>query len=286
MRGRVAGERGVRGMPWWLRVAAVAVGIVVLLVGLLWALQRRLIYQPEQARPGPAAQFLPGGQDVTLRTADGLDLTAWYVPARDGCWRTVLIAPGNAGNRSARAPLANALADRGLGVLLLDYRGYGGNPGRPDEAGLLADARAARQFLLDSQEVPADGLIYFGESLGAAVVTGLAATHPPAALVLRSPFTDLAAAAGAQFPFLPVRQLLWDQWPLAEDLRKITVPTTVIYGTADTVIPPELSESVARAAAGPLSVVVVPEADHNDRVLLDGPAVIAAIVTAAGRADC
>ncbi|MEP6561243.1 MAG: alpha/beta hydrolase [Nakamurella sp.] len=273
-------------MPWWLLLAAIAVGIVVLLIGSLWAFQRRLIYQPEQSQPGPAAHFLQGGQDVTLRTADDLDLAAWYVPARGGCRSTVLIAPGNAGHRASRAPLALTLAARGFGVLLMDYRGYGGNPGRPDEAGLLADAQAAYRYLVGVQAIPPSALIYYGESLGAAVVTALAVAHPPAALVLRSPFTDLAAAASEQLPFLPVRLMLWDQWPMADDLRRVTVPTTVIYGTADTIIPPELSQAAAGAAAGPLSLIAVPDADHNDKALLDGPAVVDAVVAASERTQC
>ena len=252
----------------------------------LWVFQRRLIYQPDQSPPGPAADFLAGGQDVTLRTADGLELAAWYVPAQNGCRQTVLIAPGNAGNRAGRVPLVRALADRGLGVLLLEYRGYGGNPGSPDEAGLHADARAAQKFLTGEQAIPSSALIYFGESLGAAVVTDLALSYPPAAMVLRSPFTDLAAAAGEAFPALPVRHMLWDQWPVANDLSRIKVPTTVVYGTADTVIPPELSLAVAGAAGGPATVIAVPGANHNDQVLLDGPAVVDAVLAAARLAGC
>jgi len=273
-------------MPWWLRIVVIAMGITALIVTGLWVFQRRLIYQPDQSPPGAAADFLSGGRDVTLRTADGLDLAAWYVPAQNGCRQTVLVAPGNAGNRAGRVLLGRALTDHGLGVLLLDYRGYGGNPGSPDEAGLRADARAAQAFLTGEQAIPSSSLIYFGESLGAAVVTDLAVTYPPAALVLRSPFTDLAAAAGEAFPVLPVRHMLWDQWPVADSLRRISVPTTVVYGTADTVIPPALSLAVAGAAAGRSTVIAVPGANHNDQVLLDGSAVIDAVLAAARLAGC
>ena len=79
----------------------------------------------------------------------------------------VLVAPGNAGNRGDRAPLAAALADAGLTVLLLDYRGYGANPGRPIEVGLARDARAGLAYLTGPAGFAADRIIYFGESLGA-----------------------------------------------------------------------------------------------------------------------
>ncbi len=102
----------------------------------------------------------------------------------------VLVAPGNAGNREGRAGLAEELSRRGLAVLLMDYRGYGGNPGSPSEDGLAADADAAAEALKELG-YPAQRTIYFGESLGTGVVAALQSRHPPAGMVLRSPFTDL-----------------------------------------------------------------------------------------------
>jgi fermentation-respiration switch protein FrsA (DUF1100 family) len=197
----------------------------------------------------------------------------------------VIVASGNAGNRQSRAPLAKALADSGFGVLLVDYRGYGGNPGAPSEAGLALDVRAARNFLTQAGIADRE-LIYFGESLGSAVVTELALAHPPAGLLLRSPFTELAAVGQQHFPFLPVRLLLRDRFPVLESIARIDVPTTVIYGTSDTVVPAEQSQAVADAAGGPTEVVAVQGADHNDRVLLDGRVVIDAVVALATRSGC
>ena len=90
----------------------------------------------------------------------------------------------------------------GFGVLLFDYRGYGGNPGSPTESGLALDVRAAFRFLVEEAGVPPQRLLYYGESLGAAVVTELATEHPPAGLLLRSPFVDLAAVGQVHYPFL------------------------------------------------------------------------------------
>ncbi|TQN37319.1 hypothetical protein FHU33_3965 [Blastococcus colisei] len=257
---------------------AVAVLLLVLTVitALLWGFQRKLIYLPDAGPVGHAGDFLPGGRDVVLRTSDGLDLAGWYVPAgRDAA--TVLVANGNGGHRGLRAPLAEELADAGLGVLLFDYRGYGGNPGSPSEQGLARDVRAARQFLLDDGVDPGR-LLYFGESLGAAVVTELATEHPPAGLVLRSPFVDLASVAAVHYPVLPVRALLRDRFPVAEQIARVDVPTTVVYGSADLIVPPEQSRAVADAAAHLHRLVEVPGADHNDPVLLDGDALVKAVL--------
>jgi uncharacterized protein len=256
-------------------VAALMAGIV----GAFWALQRRLIYLPDTAPVAAAETWLPGGRDVVLTTSDGLELGAWWLPAPDGDAPAVLVAQGNGGARDLRAPLAGALADRGLSVLLFDYRGYGGNPGSPSEEGLARDVRAARQWLVEEAGVDPARLLYYGESLGAAVVTELATEHPPAGLVLRSPFTDLAAVGRVHYPFLPVRALLRDRFPVAELIAQVQAPTVVVYGSADSIVPPEQSRAVAEAAADLRKIVRVPDADHNDRALLDGPELIAAVVS-------
>jgi len=250
----------------------------------LSALQRRLTYFPS---PGPvlsATWVLNGGRDVTLGTADGLELGAWYVPAR-GDAVTVLVANGNGGDRSGRAPLAHALTHRGMGVLLFDYRGYGGNPGRPSEQGLALDVRAARGHLVEQAGVSPDRLLYFGDSLGSAVATELATEHPPAGMVLRSPFVDLASVGRHHYPYLPVRLLLHDRYPLVDNLRRVQVPVMVAYGTADTVVPVEQSRTVADTAPRLHARLEIEGADHNDVALLSGHRLVAA-VTDLARAVC
>jgi hypothetical protein len=256
-----------------IRAVGVVAAVVALCLFAVWALQRHLIYFPATGRvPVPSAStILPDARDVALETEDGLTLGAWFVPAGEpGRGIAVLVAAGNAGDRSMRAPLAARLASKGLAVLLFDYRGYGGNPGNPTERGLALDARAAEQYLVEEAGYRADRILYFGESLGAAVVTELATHRPPAGLVLRSPFTDLASVGQTHYPFLPVRALLRDRYPLLDHLRDVSAPVTVVYGSQDSVVPPAQSREVAEAAPSLHRVVEVPAADHNDPALLDG----------------
>lgn len=261
-----------------VRGVLVTVGVVVALLalvgGLLWGFQRSLIYLPA-GEPGPAPAT---AEKITLRTTDGLDLGAWWFAGPDPDGPAVLVANGNGGHRGLREPLARALHDAGLSVLLFDYRGYGGNPGDPSEEGLARDVRAARSFLVEEAGVADDRLVYVGESLGAAVVTELATERPPAGLVLRSPFVDLAAVAGEHYPVVPVRLLLRDRFPVAEQVARVEVPTIVVYGSADSIVPPEQSRAVADAAAELVRVVEVAGADHNDPVLLDGDDVVRAVL--------
>ena len=262
-----------------MRVVLFVLLFGALLIILIWGFQRRLIYLPSPASVPPADEVLDGARELTLQTTDGLELGAWFVPGVEPDREmAVLVANGNAGNRSLRAPLAESLAREGLAVLLFDYRGYGGNPGSPTEDGLARDVRAAYRFLVDEADFPPDRLLYYGESLGAAVVTELAAEHPPAGVVLRSPFVDLAAVGQIHYPFIPVRLLLRDRYPLAEYLAEVEVPTVVVYGSRDSIVPPGQSRAVADEARKLARVVEVKDANHNDRALLDGEELISAII--------
>ncbi|MEU4248920.1 alpha/beta fold hydrolase [Amycolatopsis sp. NPDC026612] len=260
-----------------VRVVLVAVVLVVLLTAALWALQRRLIYLPDTTPVPAAASVLPGAEDVRLRTADGLELGAWYVrpPGREPT-ATVLVAGGNGGNRAGRAPLAAKLAQAGLAVLVFDYRGYGGNPGDPSEDALALDVRAAHRFLTEERRIPPGLLIFYGESLGCAVVTELALEHPPAGLLLRSPFVDLPAVGAEIYPYLPVRLLLRDRFPVKEEAARLRVPVVVVVGGRDSIVPPAQSREVAAAASARL--VEIPGADHNDPVLLEGRELVEAVL--------
>ena len=240
------------------------------MVAMLWALQRQLIYFPDPTPVPSAGHAITGARDVTLHTADGLQLSAWFVPATGqvDTGMAVLVAPGNGGNRAGRAGFAEELSSRGLAVLLMDYRGYGGNPGRPSEHGLAADADAA-VVALEELGYPPQRTVYFGESLGSGVVAALQRRHPPAGMVLRSPFTELADVGAHHYPWLPVRALLRDRFPVAEHLTR-EVPITVIYGDHDSVVPTVLSARVADHAPSLVERVVIPGADHNDPVMFGG----------------
>ena len=161
-------------------------------------------------------------------------------------------------------------------MLLFDYRGYAGNPGSSSEAGLRTDARAAALALAERPEVDPQRIAYFGESLGAAVCTGLATERPPAALVLRSPFPSVVAVARHHYPYLPVIDpLVWDRWPLEQQLAdEVRVPLLVMVGERDEVVPPYLSRRAYGAAAEPKRLVEIPAAHHNDEALLVGDALL------------
>jgi fermentation-respiration switch protein FrsA (DUF1100 family) len=228
-------------------------------------------------RPAHAVAIRAVHRDRSDGSAEARDLDN---PSRIST-TTTAVAPGNGGSRADRAGLAEELRRRGLAVLLMDYRGYGGNPGSPSEDGLALDAMAAVQALEDLG-YPADRTIYFGESLGTGVVAALQARPPPAGMVLRSPFTELADVGAWHYPWLPVRLLLRDRFPVASHLASSDVPVTVVYGDRDSVVPTQLSARVADEARVLAERVVIAGAGHNDAVMF-GSRVAEAVARLADR---
>jgi fermentation-respiration switch protein FrsA (DUF1100 family) len=258
--------------------ALIAVAAIAALLALLWVGQRRLMYFPDGRVSAPREVGLAGVESVRFPTADGLELAGWFVPAGAEAKATVLVFNGNAGNRAYRAPLATALAAHGFNVLLFDYRGFGGNPGSPTEIGLAADARAARDYLADRPDVGAARVVYFGESLGTGVAVALAAEQPPAALILRSPFTSMADVGAYHYPILPVRLLLRDRFASRDTIGHVRAPVLVIAGDRDEIVPLEHSRRLYDAAPSPKELVIIKGASHNDDELLAGEEMIQAIV--------
>lgn len=232
-----------------------------------------------------ASTYFPGGRDVVLDTEDGKRLGAWYLPAR----RTqpgpaVIVFNGNGGDRTGRAMLAVGLDRLGMSVLLFDYRGYGGNPGTPSEKGLAADARAAQAWLAKQPDVDPNRIVYFGESLGAAVALGLSVERPPAALVLRSPFTSLADVGRVHYPWLPVSWFLTERYPSIDRIASLSVPVMVIAGDRDDVVPESLSRKLYDAARDPKRYLLIPGTGHNDLELVGGRRMLEEVGTFLSRA--
>lgn len=256
------------------RLVAPALVAIILLV-VLTTLQRRAIYFPFGRVPPPGEVGLDDVDEVTLTTEDGLSLGAWFVrPSLPSAGHSVIVFNGNGGNRSMRAPLAAALARRRVGVLLFDYRGYGGNDGSPSEDGLTLDARAAVRYVLSRDDVDPAKLAYFGESLGTGVAVRLATERRPTALVLRSPYTSLADVGRYHYPFLPVGLLLRDRFPSKERIRQVGCPLLIIAAEHDGVVPAALSRTLYEAAGDPKELLMIENADHNDYEMLAGDRVM------------
>lgn len=248
-------------MNWAWRGMADALNSCGAGVDAMLSVQRSFMYFPTQDRPSPSDAGVPEMRQVTLHTADGLDLVAWYAPpTREGA-PTLIYFHGNGGDIGMRAGKVSPFLDAGLGVLLTTYRGYSGNPGTPSETGLYADARAARAFL-EAQNTSAIAL--YGESLGTGVAVQLATEMAPLAVVLEAPFTSIADLAQPQMPFLPVKALILDRFDSAAKIGEISAPLLIVHGALDATIPVQLARQLFEAAPEPKEGHFLPGAGHHD----------------------
>jgi fermentation-respiration switch protein FrsA (DUF1100 family) len=241
-----------------------AVIVYVMVVGILWFLQRDLLFHRTTERPmlnDPSLE--PKREIVCLTTADGLNLRSWFFRASTPGAPTVLFLHGNAGDIGNHLPWAKFLIAAGYGVLALEYRGYGGNPGAPSEAGLIDDGRAGFAFL-KAQGIPDANTVLFGESLGTGVAVQLAAEHPVRAMILRSPYTSMAEVADIQLPYLFARWLVRDRFDSLAKIGLSKAPLFVFHGDADTLIPMALGRQLFEAAPEPKTWLTIPGAGHND----------------------
>jgi uncharacterized protein len=185
------------------------------------------------------------------------------VPATAPTIGHVLFCHGNGGNVSDRSPHASLLAAAGFDVLLFDYRGYGRSRGRPGEDATYADARAGHAALLAADGVDPARVLYLGESLGAAVALELALAHPPAGLILQSPFLSIRDIARVHYRWIP-RTFVPDAYPSLDRIPRLRAPLLVIHGARDAIVPLMHGEELFRAAPEPKRLEVFPAATHND----------------------
>lgn len=249
----------VRELIWLAGAAAVAYAAVL---AYLYLFQRQLLYFPDRSRPQLADLAELGVREVTLRSSDGLSLLSWYLPPR-GERPAVLYFHGNGGHISYRAERIRRFAREGYGVLLLEYRGYGGNPGTPSEAGLYRDAAAATAFLADSGIGPRR-LVLYGESLGSAVAVQVAAEREVAAVVLESPFTSIAAVAQHHYPYVPAALLVLDRFDSLSRIGGVGAPVLMLHGGRDGIVPARFGEELYAAAREPKERWLAPDAGHED----------------------
>ena len=249
-----------------LIVAALGAGaLYCAAVGFLALQQRRFLYFPDTTRPVLPATVVPTARTLTVHTEDRLDLLAWLAPPANDAQPVVLYLHGNGGNIGYRAMRFARLSRLGWGVLLLEYRGYGGNPGTISESGLTIDAQAGFAALRGLGFSP-ERILLWGESLGSGIAARLGSEQKPAAVLLESPYTSIAAIAKVRYPWVPVDLLLRDRFDTMAVIGKVEAPVFVMHGAHDAIVPLAMGRAVFAAAHGRKALWIAPDAGHVDLV--------------------
>lgn len=225
-------------------------------------LQAKLIYYPSKGYDAVPTDIGLAFEDLTLRTADGVNIAAWYIPATDAPG-TVIFFHGNAGNMTHRLQSIKVLHRMGLSVLIIDYRGYGRSEGKPSEIGTYEDAEAAWRYLTETRGESPERIALFGRSLGGAIAIELATRHSPAAVATESTFTNLIDIGKIHYRFLPVRLILSYHYDSLSKVSQITCPKLFFHGLEDTLIPLANGRRLFEAAADPKEFIETP-GGHNE----------------------
>ncbi|WP_422366552.1 alpha/beta hydrolase [Pelagibius sp.] len=265
-----AGVKGFFMLWFWGLLGAYCVVLVVMFLA-----QRNLLYPAAIDAPNLSDHSLPELRAIETEPEPGLRLTHWFHPPTSPEQPVILYFHGNAGHLGDRVAKMRPLIDAGFGLLLTGYRGYSGNPGKPSEDGLRADARSVHDWLL-AEGFAADRIVIFGESLGTAVSVALASERPPAALVLEAPPSSIADVAAAHYWYLPVRLLIRDPWDSIGRIGSIDVPLFLLHGERDHVVPVRFGRKLFAAANEPKQALFHPSARHTD--LLDYRDVVEKVV--------
>src|SRR6516162_1442786 len=248
----------------YLFVAYIVLLIVVRLV------ENRMIFFPNYPNrlEGDWHPRALAPEDVWLTSSDGTKLHAWWI-SNPAAKFTFLAFHGNASNIANRDATYEFLRDVPGNVLALEYRGYGHSEGKPSELGLYLDADAAYQFLIDTKRLDPKSILSFGQSLGTAVATDLAAHRRVGGLILEAPLPSASRAASKLFWFLPGMNLLvYSQFDTVAKLKKVTAPVMVVQCTHDPVLPLQFGQEVYKAAPSPKRSLWIEGECHEESSLI------------------
>ena len=252
----------------WLTVFIILFISYSILAWTLFFRQPSFLYRPVRE-----VQYDPGDIDLTfekvrLKTADGVKLAGWYIPAENARY-TILMCHANGGNMSYYLDTINIFNEMGLNCLIFDYRGYGQSQGKPTEKGTYLDAEAGWDWLVKKRNIAAESIIIFGRSLGASIAAHLAMTKNPKTLILESAFTSYVDIGKKFYPYLPVKLFSMFKYDTLAYISKVDCPILFIHSRNDEMIPFEFSLRLYDAAKEPKDMVEI-YGCHNDGFLFSG----------------
>tara|TARA_Y100000591_G_scaffold36014_1_gene26679 strand:+ start:4688 stop:5491 length:804 start_codon:yes stop_codon:yes gene_type:complete len=208
----------------------------------LYFFQRSLMYHPNENNYSNDKLGVKI-EKIKIVTRDDIHLLGWYHLKDQKKFKTLLFFHGNAGSLDNRIHKLNRFGDMNVNFLIIAWRGFSGNKGKPSENGLYEDGRSAIQWLLN-KGLKEEDIIIYGESLGTGIATHLAQNKNFAGVILETPFTSMVDAARTFYPYIPVSLLLKDKFNNKEKIKNIRSPILVMHGEADQIVPFSMGKKI------------------------------------------
>ena len=230
----------------------IVIGILVIYISLLVLLfifQRNLMYHPEENNYS-GDKLEVEVEKVKILTSDGINLQGWFHKKDLKRFKTIIYFHGNAGKLENRIHKLNHFKDMDVNFLIIAWRGFSGNKGKPSEKGLYIDANSAIKWLKKLGLAEKD-IILYGESLGTGVATEIAQSNNYAGLILETPFTSMIEAAKNFYPYIPVSLLLKDKYDNQNKIKNINTPVLVMHGEIDQIVPFRMGKKIYEIANQP-----------------------------------
>jgi len=230
-------------------ILSIFVLIYILILLSIYIFQRNLLYHPSENNYY-GDKITVSVEKIKIKTKDNIDLIAWYHKKNLNEYKTILFLHGNAGSLENRIHKINHFKDININFLIVAWRGFSGNKGKPTEDGLYEDARSSVRWL-KTKGVDEKNLIIYGESLGTGIATEIAQNKNFAGVILESPFTSMIDAGKDKYPFLPVRFLLKDKYESDKKIKNIKSPILVMHGKIDNIVPFYMGKKIYELANNP-----------------------------------
>ena len=223
--------------------------IYFLVLVFLYFYQRNLLYHPNENNYS-GDKISVDIEKVKIQTADNIELLGWYHEKNLKDYKTLVYFHGNAGSLENRIHKLNHFQDMNINFLIIAWRGFNGNKGKPSERGLYVDGKSAIDWL-KKKGVDEKNLILYGESLGTGVATHLAQNKNYAGVILETPFTSMIDAAKNFYPYIPVNLLLKDKFENYKKVKNINSPILIMHGEVDQIVPFSMGKKIYEIANNP-----------------------------------
>ena len=230
--------------------AAISIALLYLMVLIfIFFYQRNLLYHPfENNYSSDEINF--SYEEVFIPASNGNNLKGWFHKKNLNNKKTLVFFHGNAGDLRNRIYKLNLIKDFDINFLIVAYRGFSGNEGKPTEKGLYEDARSTLDWLM-KQKIKENQIVIYGESLGTGVSIEVAQNKKFAGIILESPFTSMVDAGKFYYPYLPVSLLLKDRYETVKKLKDVNIPILVMHGKNDKIVPFFMGQQVFEKANEP-----------------------------------